>query len=103
MLAYYTAGTYLDEVGVLCQQAITASLSLEYWTELFGTNTNLGINNALIAIPINLLYNAGFMWVDYINWFYYTPATVPDEDWSFFVSYLLGDFIIRIFYHDDTP
>lgn len=43
------------------------------------------------------------MWVDVVNYVYFTEETVPDNDWAFFVSYLFGDFFIRIFYHDDTP
>ena len=94
-LAYYTAGGYLDEVGVLCQQSITSTLGVSHFTdEIFGNP---------LAVPTNLAYNAGFMWVDAINYVYFTPATVPQNDWAFFVSYLLGDFIIRIFYHDPTP
>ena len=54
-------------------------------------------------MPVNLLYNAGFMWVDYLNYMHYTPETVPENDWAFFVSYLAGDFFIRIWYHDPTP
>lgn len=56
-----------------------------------------------MTIPINLLYNAGFMWVDAVNYWYFTPETVPWNDWGFFVWYLIGDFGIRIFYSDPTP
>lgn len=51
----------------------------------------------------NLLYNAGFMYVDAINYVFYTPYTLEDGDWAYFVSYLAGDFTIRLFYHDNTP
>jgi len=94
-LAYYTGGAYLDEVGVDCQVAIVSTLSPAYWSNLLST--------AVTAIPTNLAYNAGYMWVDVVNYVYFTEDTVPDNDWAFFVSYLLGDFSIRIFYHDDTP
>lgn len=76
-LAYYTAGTYLDEVGTLCQTSITTTLNTDYWVALFATNENTGIANIFTAIPINLLYNAGYMWVDAINYVYYTVETVP--------------------------
>ena len=50
-----------------------------------------------------MAYNAGYMWVDVVNYLYFTEETVPQNDWAFFVSYLVGDFAIRLFYHDDTP
>jgi hypothetical protein len=63
-LAYYTGGAYLDEVGVDCQVAITSTLSPAYWTDL--------LSNAVTAIPTNLAYNAGYMWVDVVNYVYFT-------------------------------
>lgn len=75
--------------------AITSTLSVAYWSDL--------ADNFATAIPTNLAYNAGYMWVDVVNYVFFEKATVPGEDWSFFVSYLLGDFSIRLFYHDDTP
>jgi hypothetical protein len=92
---YYKGLAFLDEVGVFCQQSITSTLSTAYWENL--------ANTWYTAVPINLAYNAGYMWVDAINYVYFTPETVPQNDWGFFVSYLLGDFVIRIFYHDPTP
>lgn len=71
-LAYYTAGTYLDEVGTKCQTSITETLSIDYWVALLATNEKTGIANLFTAIPINLLYNAGYMWVDAINYIYFT-------------------------------
>lgn len=94
-LAYYNGGKYLDEVGVDCQVAITSTLSPTHWT-------NLAANPAE-EFGKNLAYNAGAMWVDAVNYVFFTAETVPDNDWAFFVSYLLGDFSIRLFYHDDTP
>lgn len=80
---------------MLCQQSITSTLDQAYWQDLLGA--------FYIRIPINLLYNAGHMWVDAINYLHYTPETVPQNDWAFFVAYLIGDFTIRFFYHDSTP
>jgi len=94
-LAYHTAGSYLDEVGVKCQVAISSTLTTTHWTNLFA--------NPAVEFGKNLAYNAGYMWVDIVNYVYFTAATVPQNDWAFFVSYLLGDFSIRLFYHDDTP
>ena len=94
-MQYYTGGTYLDEVGVKCQVAITSTLDTSHWTALFA--------DPAVEFGKNLAYNAGYMWVDIVNYVYFTAATVPQNDWAFFVSYLLGDFSIRLFYHDDTP
>ena len=94
MKSFHQAGTYLDEVGVLCASSITGTLSPTYWTGLFSKPQN---------ILVNLAYNAGYMWVDAVNYLYYTPSTLVDGDWAYFMSFLLGDFTIRIFYHDPTP
>lgn len=67
--SFYNGFAYLDEVGVGCQLAITSTLSTEYWSNL--------VANAATLIPINLAYNAGFMWVDAVNYLYFTPETVP--------------------------
>lgn len=93
--SYHTAGSYLDEFGVFCQQSVTSTLNATYWSALF--------SSWYTKIPINLAYNAGFMWVDAVNYIYYTPDTLEDNDWGYFTSYLAGDFGIRIFYHDNTP
>jgi len=93
--SYHTAGSFLDEVGVKCTSAMITTLGTEYWSTFFA--------NWYTALPINLAYNAGFMWVDAINYIYYTPETLEDGDWGYFVSFLLGDFVIRVFYHDATP
>ena len=92
--SYHTGLAFLDEVGVLCMSSFRSTLTATYFLNLFTNPQNF---------LINLLYNAGFMWVDAINYIFYTEETVPDNDWAFFVSYLGGDFLIRIFYHDNTP
>lgn len=92
---YYSGIAYLDEVGVLCQEAVLETLDKTYWQDF--------AQNVISYVPVNLAYNAGFMWVDVINFIYYTPETVPQQDWGFFAAYIAGDFIIRFFYHDNTP
>ena len=92
--SYHTGLAYLDEVGVYCRQSISSTLSLP---------EDLSPTTQAVNLVVNLLYNAGFMWVDAVNYLFYTPETVPDNDWAFFVSYLAGDFLIRFFYHDPTP
>lgn len=54
-------------------------------------------------IPKNMLFNLGYFWVDAINYIFYTPETVPQGDWAFFTVYLIGDFLMRFFYRDETP
>ena len=48
---------------------------------------------------MNLLYNMGHMYSDYINYLYYDWSTVENGDWAFFVFYHLGDFVTRFFYN----
>jgi hypothetical protein len=45
------------------------------------------------------LYNFGAMWINYINYKFYNPETVPNGDWAFFFIYLLGDFSFRFLYN----
>lgn len=59
----------MDEVGVLCTDSLTTTLGPDHWSE-FGKSW-------YTALFINLAYNAGYMWVDTINFIYFTPATVP--------------------------
>ena len=50
--AFYTSFSFLDEVGVLCQESVTSTLNKEYWDE-FGRTW-------YTALFINIAYNAGF-------------------------------------------
>lgn len=93
--SYHRAGSYVDEMGVKCTKSINSTLDTAYWNSFFAS--------WFTKLPVNLAYNAGFMWVDAINYIYYTPETLEDGDWAYFVSYLAGDFSIRFFYHDPTP
>jgi len=94
--SYHRAGSYIDELGVKCTTALYVNaLDKTYWNNFIAT--------WYTSLSINLLYNAGFMWVDAINYIYYTPETLEDGDWAYFISYLIGDFSIRFFYHDPTP
>ena len=54
-------------------------------------------------VPINVMYNVGYMWTDLINYCFYTPSTVPQNDWAFFTYYLIGDFLMRFWYRDENP
>ena len=93
--SYHRAGSYFDEMGVKCTSSINYTLGTQYWIDFAAA--------WYTKLPVNLAYNAGFMWVDAINYIYYTPETLEDGDWAYFVSYLAGDFGIRLFYHDPTP
>lgn len=89
--------SYFDEIGMYCYWSFKTELTEAYFLKLFATDT------WYTGIPLNLLYNLGFMWVDAINYCFYTPETVPDNDWGFFTLYLIGDFIMRFFYRDENP
>ena len=93
--SYHRAGSYIDEMGVKCTSSIVGTLDTAYWNSFFGA--------WYTKLPVNLAYNAGFMWVDAVNYIYYQPSTLEDGDWAYFVSYLAGDFSLRFFYHDPTP
>ena len=86
--------SYFDEIGMYCYWSFKTELTEAYFTKLF---------TVWWEIPVNLLYNLGFMRVDAINYCFYTPNTVPDGDWGFFTVYLIGDFIMRFFYRDENP
>lgn len=64
---------------------------------------NLFDADSWYEIPVNLLYNAGFMYVDGVNYWFYNPDTVPGDEWGYFTLYLVGDIAMRIFYRDETP
>ena len=92
--SFYDGLKYFDEFSIYCMDAFVYDLGSDYWSELF---------SVWYGILENLAYNLGFMWTDIINYIYYTPDTVPDNDFGFFTVYLAGDFIMRFFVHDSTP
>lgn len=92
--AIHEALSHLDEVGLNCYYAFDQDLNAAYWLKIFGF---------WYEIPLNLLYNAGAMWVDAVNYMFYNPETVPGGDWGFFFFYLIGDFVFRFFVRDETP
>lgn len=51
------------------------------------------------AIPVNLLYNFGYMWIDVMNYIFYNYTNVPQGDWAFFFFYTWGDFFMRFFFN----
>ena len=68
--AVHDSITYVDEICQYCQLAIYNELDKPHWDKLFGSDW-------LTGIPVNLLYNAGAMWVDGVNFWFYNPSTVP--------------------------
>jgi hypothetical protein len=49
-----------------------------------------------------LAYNLGSIWVDIQNWLFYTPETVPQGDWGYFIMYLFGNIVMSFFFRDDS-
>jgi hypothetical protein len=86
--------SFFDEMGSFCYWAFKNELSVSHFNQMFST---------WWQIPVNLLYNAGYMWVNAVNYCFYTPNTVPNGDWGFFTVYLIGDSIMRFFYRDENP
>lgn len=37
--------------------------------------------------------------MDLVNFYFYNPETVPNGDWGFFTSFLVGDFVMRFFFN----
>lgn len=77
-----------------CYYSFSLELTRSHFSNLF---------SVWWEIPVNLLYNAGYQWIDVRNYLFYTPETVPQGDWAFFVTYIFGDFIMRFFFRDETP
>ena len=92
--SFYDGIKLFDEFGIFCMDAFIYDLGVDYWDDLFGT---------WYGVLENLAYNLGFMWTDVINYIFFTPETVPDNDFGFFTIYLAGDFIMRFFVADRTP
>lgn len=66
--ALHDSISYFDDMDLYCFYAFATDLNEEHWTNLFAV---------WYEIPVNLLYNAGHMWVDAINFIFYNPTTVP--------------------------
>ena len=83
----YDAISFSDNIMESCYTTFSTEISVDYFEDF-----------KWYTIPENLVYNIGYMWMDLVNYYFYTPATVPYKDWAFFIFYLSGDFIFRFFY-----
>lgn len=92
MTEIFNAFKYFDNIGYSCEKAIKNELDQDWYSKYEG-----GATAVLTTIGINLLYNIGYMWNDIVSLNTYTVATVPQGDWAFFVTYLVGDFLTRFF------
>ena len=88
---YHAAISYFDNIAFSCYNAFKNELGSDHFSDLFSSPQT--------KIPINLLYNFGFMWIDFVNYTFYTYENVPQEDWGFFFFYLFGDFTFRFLYN----
>ena len=68
MQSIYDMFSYFDEIGSFCYWTVVTELTEAHFTKLF---------TDWWEIPVNLLYNLGYMWTDLINYCFYTPNTVP--------------------------
>lgn len=59
---------YTDNIAIACYNSYEQDIDAEHFEEIF---------SAWWYIPVNLLYNFGFMWVDIINYYFYNYQTVP--------------------------
>ena len=84
---------FVDNMGAACYNAFAAEISVDHMK---------GLLDPWYSIPLNVVYNLGNMWVNFINYKFYTPETVPSGDWAFFVVYTLGDFLMRFVYNETT-
>lgn len=59
----YLAVGYMDNIGYSCNNAYTSELDASWRSQYTGADSNIGK-----TIGINLLYNAGYMWNDIVNY-----------------------------------
>ena len=92
MTEIFRSVRFFDNIGYSCEKAIKNELDEDWYAQYTEGTTEI-----LTTVGVNLLYNVGYMWNDIVSLNNYTPATVPQGDWAFFVFYLFGDFVARIF------
>lgn len=87
---YHDSIAYADNIAYSCYNAFSTEIDGEHFSDLVKSPTKIGEN---------LLYNLGFMWVDFVNYTFYNPTTVPQGDWAFFFFYQVGDFFMRFLFN----
>jgi hypothetical protein len=87
---YHDSISYLDNIAISCYKAFSNEISIDHIK---------GLVDPWYGIPVNLLYNLGYMWIDYFNYRNYTYLTVPQQDWSFFLFFQVGDFFMRFLFN----
>ncbi len=65
---YHDAIAYVDNIGFSCYNAFASEINADHFQDL--------VSN-WYAVPVNLLYNFGYMWIDVVNYIFYNPTTVP--------------------------
>ena len=84
---------FVDNIGLSCYNAFAYNFSTKFWKSLI---------DPWYTIPTNILYNLGNMWVNTVNLIYYTPSGVPQGDWAYFVSFTIGDFLMRFIFNANS-
>lgn len=87
---YHQALKYADNIAYSCYNAFSTEISVSHLK---------GLTSTWYAVPVNLLYNFGYMWVDVINYIFYNKDNVPQGDWGFFFFYTWGDFFMRFLFN----
>lgn len=73
-----------------CVKAFSNEITLSELANVLTSPKKLGLN---------LLYNAGSIYSNIMNYYFYTPDTVENGDWPTFVFFTLGDILMRFFYN----
>lgn len=87
---YHKAIAYFDNIAFSCYNAFANEIGSDHWSQLAANPTKIGVN---------ILYNFGNMWIDLVNYYFFNPETVPQNDWSFFFFYTWGDFFSRFLFN----
>lgn len=91
--AIHDSLSFTGSLGNQCYYAFADQVTVDHFQKQVAEPAEIGIN---------LLYNMGTIWVDIQNWIYYTPLTVPQGDWGYFVLYLFGNAFMCIWYRDTS-
>lgn len=65
---YHDAIAYADNIAFSCYSAFSSEINADHFQDL---------TSNWYSVPVNLLYNFGYMWIDVVNYIFYNPLTVP--------------------------